>query len=71
MVTNKSVIQLLSYEDLISEDEKVLLTNFLKLRNMIVHNSKLEMSQQDMLNEINRINELIEKINCRLQPNGK
>ncbi len=71
VVTNKSVIQLLSYEDLISEDEKVLLTNFLKLRNMIVHNSKLEMSQQDMLNEINRINELIEKINCRLQPNGK
>lgn len=71
IITNKSVIQLLSNEDLITEDEKVLLTNFLKLRNSIVHDKRIEISSQDMVNAINDINKIIERVNHRLQPSEK
>lgn len=71
IITNRSVIQLLSNEDLITEDEKALLTNFLRLRNSIVHDKKIEVSLQDMVNAINDINKLIERVNNRLQPSEK
>ena len=65
------MIQLLLSENLISEDEKIFLTHFLKLRNSIVHDDKVGLSVQELRNEINQVNMMIEKINSKLLPKSK
>ncbi len=71
VIANKSVIQLLLSENLISEDERIFLTHFLKLRNSIVHDDKVGLSVQELRNEINQVNMMIEKINSKLLPKSK
>lgn len=68
VVVNMSVIQLLSSENLISTDERIFLTRFLKLRNSVVHEERIALSAKEIRDEINEANRLIEKINSRLLP---
>jgi len=71
VITSKSVIQLLLSEGLISEEERKELTHFLKLRNTVVHENKVTLSQEEMRKKINSIEKLIEEINQRLLPGEK
>ena len=71
IVTRRSVINLLENENLITDDEKILLTHFLKLRNSIVHSDEVEITMQEMRNVIKEVNEFIEKLNIKLVPKKK
>ena len=61
LVESKSAIRFLENENLISEDEKSLLTQFLKLRNSVVHGNQIELSLQEMHDEIKMVMVLSEK----------
>lgn len=71
IVTRQSVINLLENENLITDDEKTLLTHFLKLRNSVVHSDEVEISLQEMRNVKNEVNKFIEKLNSKLAPKKK
>lgn len=62
VITNKSIIETLKNENIISQQEQEVLINFLRLRNAIIHDGKIDASPNDIKKNIAIVNQLIEKL---------
>lgn len=70
-VSNKSVIQLLSQEQLVNEDEERDLIAFLKMRNAIIHSSNNKPTDVEMRECIKKVNKIITTIYKRILPDSQ
>ena len=69
-VSNRSVIHLLSQEQLINTEEEKELLAFLKIRNAIIHSSDAKPTDAEMLDGIKKINKIQSNIYKKILPNS-
>lgn len=67
-VSNKSVIQLLAQEQLVSEEEEKELVSFLKIRNAIIHSSNNKPTDVEMRDGIKKAMKIKDAIYKRILP---
>lgn len=67
-ITNSSVIQVLSQEKLITEEEREELVSFLRFRNAIVHDSRHKATNEELKNSIHNALRIVANIYARLSP---
>ncbi len=60
--TPRSIIEYLSSNNFIDKEESIVLKEFLKMRNNIVHSSNVDISADDMKSAINKVDQIISKL---------
>lgn len=60
--TPRSIIEYLSSNNFIDKEESIVLKEFLKMRNNIVHSSNVDISADDMKSAINEVDQIISKL---------
>ena len=70
-VSNRSVIQLLSQEQLVSEEEEKELVSFLKIRNAIIHSSNNKPTDIEMRDSTKKVVKIIAAIYKRILPDSQ
>ena len=68
MIHNRSIIQLLSQEMLLDDEEEKDLLSFLKIRNSVIHSSNNKPTEEEMRLGIKRANRIIANIYKKMRP---